>query len=437
MGLVTKEVEVRVCTSQIHRFIKLGYIIPQSINKYGKIIYHIKEKLKIKVEDLSHGSEARVIVICDKCGRQIGNNKNGITYQAYLKSVKADGKYYCQRCIKEMYATENSRISRMQNSTTFYDWCIINSREDILDRWDYEINKCNPNDISFSSSKKYWFKCPNGIHESELKSIDGMIRRNNKIICKKCSSFAYLNINKLGKDFLEKYWDYDKNTLDPWAISKSSEKKIWIKCQKKDYHGSYQTSCSHFSSGKRCPLCSKHGGKVHKLDSLGTSYPESVNVWSNINEMSPYDFPVYSEKKVWWKCPNGNHDDFKRTVATSVILNFRCPECNYSKGENRISLWLAEKSICYESGKTFKNLCGVGGRPLSYDFYLPKYNLLVEYQGQFHDGKGCYIKERFEKQQEHDNRKKQYAIDNNIKFLEIWYWDFDNIEKILSKSLEI
>ena len=78
----------------------------------------------------------------------------------------------------------------------------------------------------------------------------------------------------------------------------------------------------------------------------------------------------------------------------------------------------------------------MGKGNLSYDFYLPKYNLLIEYQGEFHDGSaGKYSRINIKKQQEHDRRKKQYAKDNNIKLLEIWYWDYDNIEKILEKII--
>lgn len=31
--------------------------------------------------------------------------------------------------------------------------------------------------------------------------------------------------------------------------------------------------------------------------------------------------------------------------------------------------------------------------------------------------------------------KKEYAENNNINLLEIWYYDFDNIEKILNNQL--
>ena len=44
---------------------------------------------------------------------------------------------------------------------------------------------------------------------------------------------------------------------------------------------------------------------------------------------------------------------------------------------------------------------------------------------------------KFARQQEHDRRKREYAKQNNIDLLEIWYWDYDNIEDILSNKLNI
>ena len=32
--------------------------------------------------------------------------------------------------------------------------------------------------------------------------------------------------------------------------------------------------------------------------------------------------------------------------------------------------------------------------------------------------------------------KKQYAENNGYNFLEIWYWDYDNIELILEKEMK-
>ena len=86
--------------------------------------------------------------------------------------------------------------------------------------------------------------------------------------------------------------------------------------------------------------------------------------------------------------------------------------------------------------KKYKDLTGVNSGLLSYDFYIPQKNILIEYQGEYHDGTaGNQTNEEFIIQQEHDRRKRQYAKDHNIKLLEIWYWDFDNIEEILSREL--
>jgi len=86
----------------------------------------------------------------------------------------------------------------------------------------------------------------------------------------------------------------------------------------------------------------------------------------------------------------------------------------------------------------YNGLIGLGNGLLSYDFYIPKLNLLIEFQGEQHER---YIKgfhksyEDFLKQQEHDKRKKEYAIINKYNFLEIWYYDFDRIEEILDRDI--
>ena len=114
------------------------------------------------------------------------------------------------------------------------------------------------------------------------------------------------------------------------------------------------------------------------------------------------------------------------------LLGRRCPKCAESKGEQRIRHLLEYANI------EFDKLLGLGYGNLSYDFYLPTYNLLIEYQGEFHDGTAYQqTNEEFKIQLEHDKRKKQYATDNNINLLEIWYWDFDNIEGILKDKLLI
>ena len=87
--------------------------------------------------------------------------------------------------------------------------------------------------------------------------------------------------------------------------------------------------------------------------------------------------------------------------------------------------------------KSFINLKGLGGRPLTYDFYIPQCNLLIEFQGKQHESPIRHFggEKQFSTQQEHDKRKRKYAQQNNINLLEIWYYEIDNIKSILLQKI--
>ena len=92
--------------------------------------------------------------------------------------------------------------------------------------------------------------------------------------------------------------------------------------------------------------------------------------------------------------------------------------------------------------KTFKE-CKYKDQ-LRFDFYIPKHNICIEYDGIQHfepidfAGKGEeWAKEQFKEQQIKDNIKTQYCLDNDIKLIRIPYWEFDNIENILKQELNL
>lgn len=172
---------------------------------------------------------------------------------------------------------------------------------------------------------------------------------------------------------------------------------------------------------------------------LATCNPKLAEEWhpTKNGNLTPYDVAKNANKKVWWLCLECGHE-WKSLIGNRSCLNRGCPECSKSYGEKRIKKWLNTNGIIYEPQKEFDGLFGLGNGNLSYDFYLLNYNLLIEYQGQYHDGTTVnQTKEEFEKQQEHDERKRAYAKTHNISLLEIWYWDYHNVEKILEKELNI
>ena len=299
MGLITKKVIVKWNYNNREYYEQKGF----PFSKY-------RDSFLVKIEDLPNNSSVKVDVECDYCGKIL----NPMTWKSYLNYIHDDnGKYYCQKCAKILYGNENIRKSRLKNGKSFAQWCIDNNRQDVLDRWDYELNDCKPNEILHKSNKKYYFKCPRNIHKSELKHISHFTGgQEGSIDCKQCNSFAQWGIDNIGEDFFEKYWDYEKNNelgIDPWKISHgNSTKKVWIKCQKKDYHDSYPIKPIHFINNVRCPYCNIIN-KVHLLDSLGTLYPDSILYWSSKNKKSPYKYSPFSIQEVYWKCPESKHKD--------------------------------------------------------------------------------------------------------------------------------
>lgn len=116
-------------------------------------------------------------------------------------------------------------------------------------------------------------------------------------------------------------------------------------------------------------------------------------------------------------------------------LNGRgCPKCNNSKGENKIMDYLDENEITYETQFRF-NDCKLE-KPLPFDFYLPEYNICIEYDGEQHFKPVQFggiteqrANELFKETIFRDGIKTEYCKQKGIKLIRISYKD--DIEKIL------
>ena len=144
-----------------------------------------------------------------------------------------------------------------------------------------------------------------------------------------------------------------------------------------------------------------------------------------------------ANKKILCQCLTCNNT--WEVKPNDLLSGYGCPICNESHGERNIRMYLKMHNIDFESQMKFDDLYGIGGRRLSYDFYLPTYNILIEYQGQQHERPVNIFggEEQFEIQKEHDKRKREYAEQNNINLVEIWYYDENNISNILDNKLLI
>lgn len=361
-------------------------------------------------------------IVCPYC-----NNEYDVTWNSFRDGT------VCSNCCNTY---ENSFAYHIQQELD----------ESLNKYWDWEKNTVSPYLIYKNQNMRVWIKCQDTDYHG---SYD--IKCNNFFNKRRCSycfgkkthprdSLAQWFVNNIGLDNFDKIWS-DKNTINPWSIKRNANKKVWLRCLETDYHDDYYTDCSSLMTKtnlNRCPQCTNHGGKVHYKDSFGSLYPEKAKYWSDINSVTPFEVSPRSNNKYWFVCQECG-EEFERCLSN---LNSRncgvvCKECNCSQGETKVKEILDKFNITYETQKSYENLVGTKGRTLLYDFYLPNYNVLIEYQGAFHDGNNsCQSKHDLNRQMINDQKKRDYANLYNMKLLEIWYWNDDDIENIIRQVIK-
>lgn len=434
MSLITKTVKVKWIGRNKKHYVDLGY----EFTKMG-------DMFDVKIEDLQTSSNIKIKYTCDSCGKECET-----AFIDYNRRVHSDGNHYCNTC--------SMMMGKLKKTISFEQWCVKNNREDVLFRWDYDKNKKKPNEIPYGTDKKFWFKCAkHPEHHSELKCILKITREKDKNVkCNQCNSLGQWFLdNKLN---IDDYWDYNKNIVNPWEISKGSENIIWIKCQKKDYHGSYDIACADFVLGGRCRYCS--GRIVHPKDSIGQYIIDNFGedflykIWSDKNNKSSFEYSCGSPQEVWWNCENDIHKQYKRRIESSRRYNFRCPQCSNERkesfGEEEVRLYLEELGhvISHEHNCTIRPINPKTKQPLPYDNEIILDNgehLLIEVHGEQHynlqTNSSKWIKNGFTPEQQlhyqqvKDRYKRIYAIQHNYYYLEIPYTAF-NAQETYKKLID-
>ncbi|MFM2393874.1 MAG: Pacmanvirus [Bacteroidota bacterium] len=267
-------------------------------------------------------------------------------------------------------------------------------------KYDYSLTEY------FNIRTKVKIICP--IHGDFLQYPQHHLNGKN---CKKCS----IDNNKLTKDvFISKSNEIHNNKYDYSLVNYINNKtKVKIICLE---HGIFeQTPNHHISASHICPKCSLKNKFTNKKDFINKAlsihknkYDYSIikftNLLSNIDIICPIH-GIFSQKP---------KDHLK---GSGCIL------CNNSKGENFIHSLLKEKNIIFIQQHKF-NDCKLE-RCLLFDFYLPDYNICIEYQGKQHFEPIKYFGgiEKFEKGCLRDKIKKEYCLNNNITLFIIKYTD--------------
>ena len=289
-----------------------------------------------------------------------------------------------------------------------------------------ELQKVNPNitiiDEYVNSSSKISYRC--NICGYIHKATPSHLLRGNG--CPKCEiKKISLLKSKSHKEFMSEIKECNHKVE---IIGKYINQNTKIKCKCLECGKEWLAYPSNLLKGQGCSDC------------YGTHLKTTKDFISEMKHINPYieivGEHVNNATKIKCKCLKCCKE-FESTPA-HLISDYGCPYCHISKGERAILKYLDNKNFNYIFQHRFDKC--KNERPLPFDFYLPDYNMCIEYDGEQHyrpiEFKGVSKEQsviNYEFQKQKDEIKNKYCQDNKIKLIRIPYWEFDNIENILNK----
>ena len=240
----------------------------------------------------------------------------------------------------------------------------------------------------------------------------------NKTLCTKCYSARESKIRNWIYDFFKNSPNFEM--INDWY---NTGENIIMKCKKCNNIFEKEPDNLYGKNEETiCPFCGRNGAPKDKEYYL-----------RRLEENGFKDYDIL-------KVGRNNHSfTFKHLKCNTVFSkNFSnmvksrgCPHCfpNISKGEQQIMNFLEENKIDY----IYQFHLNSPNELKSYDFFLPKLSVVIEYQGEqhFYPIKGWGGEEKFLKQQNNDKIKREYAKNHNLKLIEIPYYDLKDINKYL------
>lgn len=417
---------------------------------YSKSVY-TKASDKIKIECPEHGTFAQTASAhlqgygCQKCGIEKVASSRRLTRDEFISRAKninqgsdldySKVKYVnsttkvCIVCKKhgEFYVTpsnhlrkgkcpkcsivDNGLLRRIGKNSTISRFKKIHG-----DKYSYGGIKENALTVDFVK-----ITCP--MHGEFALTIQNHLSGTG---CGRCSGRK-----KTKGDFLEEVKGISKGYTFEKFIYTNIHKPTIVTCCA---HGDFRISPNNFRKGHGCPECAGIRRRAPRV-----SQKETISRFKEAHG-DRYDysktFYVKNKHKVTITCRV--HGDFKQLVCHHK-RGHGCPKCaNFSAGERAIDKILKSRKVDFvPQYAVWTKRRSKQAKPQYLDFYLPDYNIAIEYNGRQHYEVNEHFggEEGFEKTQERDKRKADYCKKNNIKLITIPYTDKKKIDKILGAVL--
>lgn len=409
MLVPNQKIIVKWTSSNVKRYKEKGY----TFTKFG-------EQLEVNAEDLPPTCKAKVQVQCDEC-----LDIYEMLYAHYTETISKKGKIICRKCspkhpTKEVVEQRQSRMFLICiDFCNSHGYTLLTKKEELRN---------NESEVRYI--------CP--VHGECIVKYDS-VRHGNQ--CYKCSrAQALKNKNKttlprrqdlLYSRALKVSEDQGYELISKKEDIINNRTYITYKCP---HHGLKEMRIANYNNYKGCPDCAIENLNVlFRLDSDEVE-KRIENLGGKLHNKEKYINTA--KENLIIDCPYCG-----KPFTTSLRLFCQhggqaCPNCRNTEsiGEKKIRMYLEEHKIIFEQEKWFTDCRDVN--PLPFDFYLPKSNQIIEFDGKQHfDSSSLFYHTPLSEQKSHDEIKNKYCKDNNIKLLRIPYWEINNINNILDNSL--
>lgn len=307
-------------------------------------------------------------------------------------------------------------MGRKLTQTEFIDRCKVIHPEYIYDKTIYINARTN-----------VIITCP--IHGDFITTPNRFIM-GSKSGCPKCNPSS-LKESLTQEEFIQRCLKYFPNYDYSQVVYTNQYTKVVITCNKHNY--TWKPIAKDLMNGHGCPLCGKENNKEKQKLTLEEFIEKANKIHNNKYDYSKVLYINY-KTKVEIVCPI--HGSFLQSPDKHLIQQQGCPKCEEqsSKGELQVKNYLENHNIKYiqQYPIIYNGNCN---NKTKIDFYLPDYNIFIEYNGMQHyvpiDYFGGELK--FQKQIQRDNYVRNYCKEYNIKLIEIKY--NDNLINILNDEL--
>lgn len=330
----------------------------------------------------------------------------GNIFYKKLKIMNVKGFYMCNECIQKILtASQTMPYRELKRKVEDVGYELLTLEEEYT-----------------RASDKCKLRCKQG-HEYSQIPYDLFSGHE----CKTCATEKVMNKLRLSFEDVKK--EVHKRGFILLSTTYSGvSKPMKVKCKKCNYV--FHPTLHNLKIGTGCPKCYDAQRSKHLI----IPYEERLSY------VKSFGFDIITPKEHY--IDGEHHVDLlcdERHIYSTRLHDFytgnRCPYCKKSKGEVKVASVLNNLNVDYKEQHIFDD-CKFY-RHLPFDFYLPKYNILIEY-----DGKQHFILNSFGKDMWHfvdikirDTVKDVYCKNNNITLIRIPYWEFDNIENILMEEI--